>query len=337
MKKLDLKTGYDIYIDHDYNINTLLDKDKKYLYVIDEVVLNLYGSNISGEKVIVGPGEKAKDISTILKIYDGCIEIGLERDDYIVAIGGGSTGDAAGFAASTFKRGIGFINVPTTLLAMIDSSIGGKTAIDYNGIKNQIGTFYDPSIVYMDMKFLKTLPADVIKSSMGEVIKYAVLSRSFYEWLNKNLDMVLAMDSDIIEELVERCTTIKADIVNQDRIDRGVRAYLNLGHTIGHAIEMYYGVSHGLAVAAGIYYESLISYRMGMLQEGTLQFIISLIDRCAVDTQYPIDKGLISLMAHDKKNTNGRLGFILPEDIGLVKKVMIDEKELYDILKDPGI
>jgi len=337
MKKLDLRAGYDVYIDNSFNVCLLLDKRKKYLYVIDEMVDALYSRYISGEKVIVGPGEKAKDMSTILRIYDACIEKELDRGDFIIAVGGGSTGDAAGFAASTFKRGIGFINIPTTLLAMIDSSIGGKTAIDYKGIKNQVGTFYDPFIVYMDTEFLKTLPTGEIKSSMGEVIKYAVLSRSLYEWLDNNLNDVLSMDYEVIKEMIEKCIKIKVDIVNQDKTDRGIRTHLNLGHTIGHALETHYDISHGTAVAAGIYYESLVSYRLGILQSKKLHCIIELIDRCGLKAQYHLDKELVSLMSHDKKNVGGKIGLILPEDIGRVRRVLMDEKDLYEILKVPAI
>lgn len=331
MRKLELNTGYDVYIGYDIDFDYLCDKDKKHLYVIDKTVFELYGRNIPGEKVIVGPGERAKDISVIMAIYDACMNMQLNRDDRIVAVGGGSAGDAAGFAASTYKRGVGFINVPTTLLAMIDSSIGGKTAIDYSGVKNQIGTFYDPMAVYIFLDFLRTLPPDVVNSSMGEVIKYAVLDRGFYEWLNHHCGDVRSMNLEAIEEMIRLCISIKAEIVSNDRLDRGVRSCLNLGHTIGHAIELRYGLSHGLAVAKGIYYESMLSYKMGILRKSEFLAIQELINKFGLNTDISIDKETLALTSFDKKNTSGKIGFILPEDIGKWRKVLISKEELYDV------
>lgn len=331
MRKLELNIGYDVYISYDIDFDDLCDKDKKHLYVIDKTVSELYGRNIQGEKIVVGPGERAKDISVIMGIYNACMKMELNREDNIVAIGGGSTGDAAGFAASTYKRGVGFINVPTTLLAMIDSSIGGKTAIDYSGVKNQIGTFYDPICVYICLDFLRTLSLEEISSSMGEVIKYAVLDKEFYGWLNYNLDDVRSMNLETIEEMIRRCITIKTEIVAKDRLDRGARSCLNMGHTIGHAIELYYGLSHGLAVAKGIYYESMLSYKMGILRKSELLAIQELINKFGINTDISIDKETLALTFFDKKNISGKIGFILPEDIGKWRKVILSKEELYDV------
>lgn len=332
MRKLGLNTGYDVYIGRNIDFESLCDKGKKHLYVIDKTVSELYGRDIRGEKVVVGPGERAKDISVIMEIYDACMKMELSRGDEIVAIGGGSAGDAAGFAASTFKRGVGFINVPTTLLAMIDSSIGGKTAIDYKGVKNMVGTFYDPACVYIFLDFLQTLPPEEISSSMGEVIKYAVLDRGFYDWLNENLDGVRTLNPDSIEALIRHCITIKTEIVAMDRMDRGVRSCLNMGHTIGHAVELRYGMSHGLAVATGIYYESLISYRLGILRKPQLLAIHDLIKKFGLNTDISIDEETLALTSFDKKNISGKIGFILPEDIGKWRKVPVSKEELYDLI-----
>ncbi len=332
MERMELDTGYDVYIGCSMSFDSLAEGDKKNLCVIDKGIFEIYGRGIPGEKIIVGPGERAKDISVITEIYDACMEMELGRDDRIAAVGGGAVGDTAGFAASTFKRGVSFINVPTTLLAMIDSCIGGKTAIDYKNIKNQIGTFYDPGAVYICTDFLRTLPAEEIRSAMGEVVKYAVLDRDFYDWLNSNAAGVCTMDGDTVEEMIRRCITIKAEIVAGDKLDKGDRACLNMGHTIGHAVELRYGMSHGLAVAAGIYYESMMAYRMGILSKSQLSAIQDLIAAFGLDTDIPIDEETLALAIHDKKNDSGKIGFILPKVIGSWEKVLLSREELKNLI-----
>ncbi len=331
MNKLSTSLGYDIFLNKTFDFS-LFDDEVGSLYVIDKSIYDIYGRGIPGKKVVVGPGEKAKDMSVITELYDACIEEDIDRSGCIIAVGGGATGDAAGFAASTFKRGIGFINVPTTLLSMVDSCIGGKTAIDFGGVKNQVGTFYDPKKVYICMSFLKTLPQRDICSAMGEVVKYAVLSKEFYDWLNDNLLRVHEADYNVLEDMIARCLKIKAGIVAKDRLDRGMRACLNMGHTIGHAIEIQYGVSHGLAVAAGLYNESAISYRLGILSKPHFLAIQDMTDRMDLNTDYPINKETVDLTIYDKKNDQGKIGFILPEEIGKWRRVLLSKEQLINLI-----
>jgi len=233
-------------------VSTLIDQNKKYVIITDEIVYNLYKEKINfpnSHFIILKSGEQEKNIQTVLKIIQDMLELNISKSDYIINFGGGVVSDIGGFVASIYKRGIPYYNIPTTLLSQVDATIGGKTGIDFGNFKNQIGTIYHPSKVFIDPTLLTTLDQDNYLSGLGEVIKYAIcFDEEFYNSLKEPLDL---------EEVVYKCIKIKAEITKQDEFDTNVRMVLNFGHTIGHALESYfnYQIPHGICVAYGMYYE----------------------------------------------------------------------------------
>lgn len=274
-------------------------------------------------------GEKSKSIEFAIQLWDSLLSRHANRHSLLINLGGGVISDIGGFVASTFQRGIPYMNIPTTLLAQVDASIGGKTAINFREIKNQVGTFYHPQAVFIHTGFLKTLPEDHIANGFAEVIKYALIE-DIILWENiKKLHMkelLLKMPADDLswDEIVERSVKIKYDIVERDFHEDDSRKLLNFGHTFGHALEAFSGTEnkkalhHGHAVAMGIIFESWLSFKRTGLSEKDLTLIVSLI--LANFDHYPIDEAgsgrLIELMSHDKKNRDQKLCFTLLERPG---------------------
>jgi len=276
--------------------------------------------------IIVPDGEQYKGLMWIEKIYSELLKHRLDRHSLVIALGGGVIGDMAGFAASTYMRGIRFVQVPTTLLAQVDSSVGGKTGVNHPLGKNMVGAFWQPSLVWMDMDVLKTLPRRELLAGLSEVIKYGVIwDRDFLDFLRASRQDILSLDAQAIARVVRRSCEIKAEVVSRDEREGGLRAILNYGHTVGHAIETLTGYTkylHGEAVAMGMYLEALLSERLGIMKKGGAEDVRALVD--AYGLPYALPDGLktdamLNAMAVDKKTVGGQLRFVLPEETGKVR------------------
>lgn len=319
---------------------------KKMFLVTDENVNRIHARKIDSmnemhpfKKFVISPGEENKNYSTIESIYKFLMENDCDRNSIIVALGGGVTGDLAAFAASTYMRGIKFINIPTTLLSQVDSCIGGKTGYNFGNVKNAIGTFYNPEFVFICTNFLKTLSAADFRSGLGEVVKYGLTgSGNLLKYMEENYKGILEMESDKLQHLIRECIRMKGEVITQDFMDVGLRNVLNFGHTVGHAIEMdsRYAVSHGEAIALGILVALELSEKKLNLPENVYNEMIRLYKKIGLPTHYEIRNLNVVLHAlrHDKKN-NDSLRFVLLEDIEKCKlKVEIKESEVLEALKN---
>lgn len=272
--------------------------------------------------IVLPDGEQYKTWETLNLIFDALLGARAERKTTLIALGGGVVGDMTGFAAAVYQRGVPFIQIPTTLLAQVDSSVGGKTAINHPLGKNMIGSFYQPRLVLADLATLDTLPPREFSAGMAEIIKYGLIDDlAFFEWLEANIDALMARDVAALTYAVERSCQNKARIVGEDEKEQGVRALLNLGHTFGHAIEtgMGYGVwLHGEGVAAGMVLAAHASRLLGQISDADLQRITGLIRAAGLPVQAP-DFGYeryAELMAQDKKVDAGKIKFILMQKLG---------------------
>ncbi|MBI4187021.1 MAG: 3-dehydroquinate synthase [Chloroflexi bacterium] len=291
--------------------------------------LSREGFNVSA--LLVPDGEEQKSLETAGRLYTELTAVYAERTTPILALGGGVIGDLAGFVAATYLRGVPLVQVPTTLLAQVDSSIGGKVAVDHGKLKNMVGAFYQPRLVIADIDTLKTLPAAILTEELAEVIKYAVIrDRELFAYIEREMGRIKSLDEEALEEIVFRSAGIKAGVVEQDETDLGLRAILNYGHTVGHAIESAsdFRVGHGAAVAIGMVAAARVSHRQGILGRDDLLRLKSLIERAGLPTNVPpVDMGkVIEAIRHDKKVRGGRVTFILPRSIGEV--FITDEVEL---------
>lgn len=287
---------------------------------LDKVVADIKhgGANVIVESVILPDGEKYKDMETLMKIFDKAIETRMDRKCTLVALGGGVIGDMCGFAAASYLRGVNFIQIPTTLMAQVDSSVGGKTGVNHPLGKNMIGSFYQPQCVLIDTDTLNTLPDRELASGVGEIIKYGLIrDAAFFEWQEKNMEALLTRDPGALSYAIKRSCEIKAEIVSLDEKEGGLRAILNLGHTFGHAIEAGLGYGewlHGEAVSAGMVMAADMSRRLGWIDDALQKRILSLIERAKVPTAPPTTLSVDTfknLMAVDKKVSNGELRMIL--------------------------
>jgi 3-dehydroquinate synthase len=299
----------------------------------DIVTESLLKSGFQVVLIEVKDGEEFKTSTTLNCIYDKLIDAGLDRNSFIVALGGGVVGDMAGFAAATYLRGIHFVQVPTSLLSQVDSSVGGKTAIDHPRGKNLIGAFYQPSLVLIDVDTLKTLPVREFRAGLAEVVKYGIiLDSDFFKFLENNLNNILSMDKDSLVYVIQRCCQLKAQIVEQDEKESGLRAVLNYGHTLGHALETSagYGVMvHGEAVAIGMVLAARISFSYGHCSSEDVSRITGLLN--GFQLQLPPPEVEIDLLKNaletDKKSRSGVISFICNCGIGgfTVEKMSIDQ------------
>lgn len=272
--------------------------------------------------IILPDGEAYKNTETLNKIYDALLQNRCERSTTLIALGGGVIGDLTGYAAATYLRGVPFIQIPTTLLSQVDSSVGGKTGINHPLGKNMIGAFYQPQLVLADIDTLKTLPPREFSAGMAEVIKYGLIrDAKFFDWLEANIAKLMAQDEAAISEAIYRSCQNKADVVARDEHENGERALLNLGHTFGHAIEnaMGYGVwLHGEAVAAGTMMAADLSLRMGWLSDAEVKRMHAILSAANLPLDPPklgADKYL-ALMQLDKKVSDGKIRLILQQGIG---------------------
>lgn len=327
--------SYDIHIEPGVmdSLSTIPEfkKYKKIIALTDTNLYRLYKDQIESAKfqkvVILPPGEETKSFDFLQQIWDEMVGLRLDRKSLLVVIGGGVLGDLGGFAASTYMRGIDFIQIPTTLLSQVDSSVGGKTGINHSSGKNLIGAFYQPKAVYIDVNVLKTLPENEFKSGLGEVVKYGVIrDELFFEYLREHAEEILAIRSDVLSYVVSNCCKIKADVVGADEKENGVRAILNYGHSVAHGLENvcnYQGVFHGQAVTFGMDVEMYIAARRGLVLEKDFARQRALINALRLGFKVPsfdMEKYL-SAITLDKKNVNDRLNFVLPTKIGDVKMV----------------
>jgi len=312
----------------------------KLVIITNPIVKRLYGdaleqsltrNGFSVATLEVPDGEEQKSLETAARLYTELNNLYAERATPILALGGGVIGDLAGFVAATYLRGVPLVQIPTTLLAQVDSSIGGKVAVNHGQLKNRIGAFYQPRLVISDVSTLKTLPPKEFANGLAEVIKSAVIrDREFFAFIEANLDKIKALDEAVLEEIVFRSARIKAEVVEKDEIDLGLRNILNFGHTIGHAIETVsdFKVVHGAAVAIGMLAAASISNRLGILDQNELTRLKRLLQGAGLPTETSGHKikEIIQTIKHDKKILGGKIRFVLPRAIGNV--FITDEVDL---------
>lgn len=305
-----------------------------YLEVVKKA---LHGACVT--EIVVPDGERAKGWETLQRVFDALLAARCGRDTLLVALGGGVVGDLAGFAAAVYQRGIDFVQVPTTLLAQVDSSVGGKTAINHPRGKNMIGAFHQPRAVIADLVTLDTLPERELRAGIAEVIKHGLaLDAAFFQWLEQNIDRLLARDRGALAHAVRRSCELKAAIVAADEREAGARALLNLGHTFGHAIEAGTGYGawlHGEAVAAGMVMAAELSLKMKLLEKGDVARVRALVSRAGLPVKAPAlrPEEMLALMSVDKKAARGKLRFVVLQAIGEARlRGDADEKALRDVI-----
>lgn len=343
--------SYDIIIGHDLKkqIVDFIQGQKfsrKALLITDTNIAPLYGEKVQAilneagldtKLAVILAGEQSKSLACAEDLYTQAIQHGLDRKSPIIALGGGVVGDLAGFIAATFMRGVPFIQMPTSLLAQVDSSVGGKVAVNHALGKNLIGAFYQPKAVFMDLDMMKSLPKREIATGLGEVVKYGyIYDKEFYEYLLVHKDEILDLKSEAISHVIARSCEIKADVVSQDEKEAGLRAILNFGHTLAHAIEketQYKKYNHGEAVAIGMVGAAKISNKLGMIDEKIVTDMEKLLamfnlpekaQDCSVENIY-------ADIFHDKKTVNGKVNWVLLEEIG---KVCISSNVPEQIVKE---
>lgn len=332
------KESYDIMIGHglEEELQAFVRQagfSRQAMLVTDSNIGPLYGEKVraaleaGGLSVAVATipaGESSKSLAVAEKLYTRAIELGLDRKSPIFALGGGVVGDLAGFIAATYMRGVPFVQLPTSLLAQVDSSVGGKVAVNHALGKNLIGAFYQPKAVFMDLSMMETLPKREIYTGLGEIIKYGIIyDAAFFAYLEQHVQDVLSLEQEAAVHMIARSCEIKAAVVSQDEKESGLRRILNFGHTMAHAIEKetgYLRYNHGEAVAIGMVGAADISARLGMIDAADVARVTSLIERlhlptvaegCTVDAMYQD-------IFHDKKTINGKVNWVLMKGIGEV-------------------
>lgn len=321
---------------------------KRYFIITDDQVNRLYGERLRNSLSSAGlqhdlltfaHGEASKNIATIADLCRELARLGADRKDCVIALGGGVAGDMAGFVAAIYMRGIPFVQVPTTLLAQVDSSVGGKTGIDIPEGKNLVGAFYQPRAVYIDSAVLTTLPQAELLNGLAEVIKYGVIyDRSFFAFLEEHHQAILAVDLPLLEEVICRCCSIKAAVVAADEKESNLRRILNYGHTLGHAVEAAsdFTIAHGMAVAMGMVAVNSIAVAKSLCAPEEATRIKRLIELFGLPTAIPAElqrQQMKSFLRTDKKAVGGRPFFVLPSAIGQV--VISDQVE--EVLVDRAL
>ena len=335
MKKLIVELGEDSYpiLIGENILSTRLREylqSKQVMIVTNETIAPLYLEAVKQgmddrqlETVIIPDGEKYKTLDTFNSIITRLLEARFSRNSTLLALGGGVVGDITGFAAASYQRGVNYIQIPTTLLAQVDSSVGGKTAVNHPLGKNMIGAFYQPKIVIADTSTLHTLPERELRAGLSEVIKYGLIrDRAFFDWLESNIERMLKREKDALMYAIEISCMNKARVVAIDEKESGLRAILNLGHTFGHAIETglnYQGWLHGEAVATGMLMAADLSQRHGWLSEDDVTRTASILERAGLPVKLPDSlksAQMLDLMAVDKKARDGKLHLVLLKSIG---------------------
>ena len=304
----------------------------------EKLIKSLEKSDLKAAYFELPDGEENKSLTWASRLYEVMLNHGMERDSTIVALGGGVVGDLAGFVAATYMRGISFVQLPTSLEAQVDASIGGKVAVNLPQGKNLVGAFYQPRGVFIDPDTLRTLPGRELRAGLAEVIKYGLIGdRDFFDYLVENMESILNLNMEALEYIIDASCRTKAKVVEEDEREGGLRMILNYGHTIGHALEAvggYTALRHGEAVAIGMALNARIALRMGRLDEKSLTAIEDLIASAGLPITLPQDldtSNIIEAMRRDKKVLSGRIRFVLPEGIG---KVFITDEVAEDLLRE---
>lgn len=331
---------------------TRLPKGTSAVIVTNETVAPLYSQALRERllahypkvlEVVLPDGEQYKNWETLNQIFDVLLAHAADRKTVLFALGGGVIGDMTGFAAASYMRGVPFVQVPTTLLAQVDSSVGGKTAINHPLGKNMIGAFYQPKLVVCDLDSLKTLPAAELSAGLGEVIKYGpIYDMAFFDWLEANVERLVAQDVDALRYAVRRSCEVKAAVVSADETESGLREILNFGHTFGHAIEAGKGYGawlHGHAVAAGMVLASLLSSKLGYVQDARFHTrLVTLLQRAGLPVQAPVldthnnAQRYLDLMRVDKKSQGGAIRFVLLKPAGKAITEKVDDATVAELL-----
>ena len=341
--------GYTIYIDRGLltNLPLYLGPADAWVVITDETVDNLYGRDLlrnwkhnKVHKIVIPAGEESKNLHMVEAILRRMLDSGITRSSCVLALGGGVVGDLAGFCASIYMRGISYIQVPTTLLAQVDSSVGGKTAVNLPHGKNMVGSFYQPQGVFIDTHTLGTLPKRQLISGMAEVIKYGVIcDYAFLGYLRRNFTDILGLEEKALKKVITRCCEIKARVVAEDEKEEGMRKILNYGHTIGHALEIatrYQQYTHGEAILIGMHVEALLARKLGLIDQEYCSEILALIQETGINLQLKdtLLEGLIENMMGDKKNRAGKISFILPSNKGETIEMLLTKKEASGLIQD---
>ncbi len=359
MKKIDInipQNAYNVFLGGNIidRLPKLLTSEKlngRLFFVIDKNVNKFYSDKLTEiftkakfnyNKIIINANEKNKSYETLQKIHKALIKNNYGRDSLIVAIGGGIIGDVTGFAASTYMRGIKYIQIPTTLLASVDSSVGGKTGINFSNTKNIIGTFYQPKMVLIDTNFFSTLPKEEMLCGVGEIIKYCFLTeQKFFNYVKKNIDSLLTNDTKTITKVISEAVRFKGDVVIADEKETGIRKILNLGHTFAHAyeVEQNHKVKHGQAVIVGIASALYLSKELSLLTPKQFKQFSDLLFQFKSKIQLgKVNKNsTYKIMQRDKKNRDGQVKLVLLKDIGnIVTDISCSRKMIIDAI-DYGI
>lgn len=321
----------------------------KAMVITNPLVGSLYGGRVSTSLREIGfdarvtyvpDGERFKTLQTVRLLYDRLLEEGFDRSSLVIPLGGGVIGDTGGFAAATYMRGIKAAYVPTTLLAQVDAAVGGKVGVNHPKGKNLIGCFSQPMAVLVDPLVLLSLPQREFAQGMAEVVKYGLLDRKLFEFLERNLDEIMGREVDCLTHLIGECVKIKANVVERDETESGLRMVLNLGHTFGHAIENvhgYRGVTHGEAVAIGIHCACRLSHSLGGMPGSELERVVGLLEKVGLPTGIEIPGGvdeLLGRMVYDKKARMGAIAFVIPRRIGNVEIVrQVPREKLVESMK----
>ena len=304
-------------------------------FYLDTVTFALKKRGCEVDHVLLPDGEKYKTLESLNLIFTALLQGNHGRDTTIIALGGGVIGDVAGFAAASYQRGVRLIQIPTTLLSQVDSSVGGKTAVNHELGKNMIGAFYQPSMVIIDTHTLDTLPKREVNAGLAEVIKYgAILDYEFFEWLEAHIDELVALNNESLQHCIARCCQIKADVVARDETEKGDRALLNLGHTFGHAIETHLGYGnwlHGEAVSTGMMMAAALSEQLGDISVADVSRLEKLLARANLPTLSPDSMQLEDYLPHmmrDKKVLAGKLRLVLLKSLGQAYIATDTDKDL---------
>ena len=290
-----------------------------YLDEIASICGDLFSKVIS---FVFPAGEASKNMDTVQKLYLSLIENHFDRGDLLIALGGGVVGDLTGFAAATYLRGIDFLQIPTTLLAQVDSSIGGKTGVDFQQYKNMVGAFHMPRMVYMNTATLNTLPAEQFSSGMAEIIKHGLIrDEAYYRWISDHREGICGLDPELLEEMIYRSCQIKGSVVEEDPKEKGVRAHLNFGHTVGHAVEKLsdFRLSHGCSVALGMKAAAYLSKKLGYLSGEDISEMLSVFASFGLPVSLPLEEDsreILQATKSDKKMAGKQIKFIILTAVG---------------------
>ncbi|MCF8024591.1 MAG: 3-dehydroquinate synthase [Desulfobacteraceae bacterium] len=319
------------------NIRTHLPPEARVIIITDETVESLYAEQMpAAERIVIGTGEAAKTLDTASAVYHRLIRIEADRGVFLLGVGGGIVCDITGFVAGTYLRGVRFANIATTLLAQVDASVGGKTGVNFDGYKNMIGMFNQPSFVVCDPMVLQTLSDREIANGFAEIVKHAVIyDAEYFTLIEKYADQALALEPELMERIIYDSVAIKSDVVNRDELEHGERRKLNFGHTIGHAVEKTAGLLHGEAVSIGMAAAAMISVRKGLMAESDAERIKALLVSLGLPIEARFDpESVFDALARDKKRMDDSIHFVLLAGVGQSIMEPVELGELKQFLEN---